>query len=290
MLLISCLKQIGFILYPHSYFQHITQHSNLTKPLTTQQNHTMSKIKLENLQRVYVDIKLREKDLASLSPTHSHYLKNVLRMETGDYLRVFNAENGEFLATIESSSKKNCVVKIAEIIRKPSTPNTKIHLFFPPIKKDRLDFLIEKAVELGVTDLHPILTQRGNIRDLNCARITSQMIEAAEQCERLDIPTLHPLLPLNTLLSTLSHPIMAAIERSEGATQDLKQALSNYNFGTDNHIRFLIGPEGGWSEEEREALLNHPSVIPITLGPRILRVETACLTCLAALTIFTPPL
>lgn len=242
------------------------------------------------LPRLYFGGKLAKDDVTELPAPSAHYLKNVLRMETGDYLRVFNAENGEFLATIESSSKKNCVVKIAEIIRKPSTPNTKIHLFFPPIKKDRLDFLIEKAVELGVTDLHPILTQRGNIRDLNCARITSQMIEAAEQCERLDIPTLHPLLPLNTLLNTLSHPIMAAIERSEGATQDLKQALSNYdyNFGTDNHIRFLIGPEGGWSEEERESLLNNPSIIPITLGPGILRVETACLTCLAAAVILTP--
>lgn len=257
---------------------------------SNEDNHQNSLKKQEpsKLPRLYFGGELAKDVIIDLPAPSAHYLKNVLRMETGDYLRVFNAENGEFLATIESSSKKNCVVKIAEILREPSTQKTKIHLFFPPIKKDRLDFLIEKAVELGVTDLHPILTQRGNIRDLNYVRITSQMIEAAEQCERLDIPTLHPLLPLNTLLNTLSHPIMAAIERSEGATQDLKQALSNYNFGTDNHIRFLIGPEGGWSEEEREALLNHPSVIPITLGPRILRVETACLTCLAGAVILTP--
>lgn len=247
----------------------------------------LQKQNLSKLPRLYLNSKLSADIIIELPPPSAHYLKNVLRMETGDGLRVFNTENGEFLATLDSSSKKNCIVKIGEILRQPTAIKTHIHLFFPPIKKDRLDFLIEKAVELGVTDLHPILTGRGNIRDINDARITAQIVEAGEQCERMDIPTLHPLLSLNTILSSLPRPMMAAIERGEGVTDDLNQALSAHDFQTHPNIHFIVGPEGGWSEEERDILLNNPLIIPITLGPRILRVETACLTCLAAVNILT---
>ncbi len=255
--------------------------------MTYKSNHdaienSLMKQNLSKLPRLFLCSELSTDIVIELPPPSAHYLKNVLRMETGDDLRVFNAESGEFLATLDSSSKKSCVVKIGEILREPAAINNHIHLFFPPIKKDRLDFLIEKAVELGVTELHPILTQRGNIREVNESRILSQIIEASEQCERMDMPILHSLLNLNHALNSFSSPMMVAIERGEGVTHDLNQALSAHDFHAHPNIGFMVGPEGGWSEEERAFLLSNPSITPISLGPRILRVETACLICLAA--------
>jgi 16S rRNA (uracil1498-N3)-methyltransferase len=148
--------------------------------------------------------------------------------------------------------------------------NQEIHLFFSPLKKDRNDMLIEKAVELGVTHFHPVLFSRSIVRDIKPDRITAQIIEAAEQCERLSIPILHPLRDFKKALSDWNAdiPLMAAIERMDAvhlSRIDLKSMKTG----------LCIGPEGGITPEETDILGTKTFVTPVSLGPNILRAETA---------------
>ena len=147
----------------------------------------------------------------------------------------------------------------------------RVHLYFAPIKKDRLGFLIEKSVELGVTDLHPVITERTQNRKANPDKIQKQIIEAAEQCERIDIPRIHPVISFRDLPDT---PIYCAQER-EGA------AL--FNPAPSDEISILIGPEGGWSADEVKTLSSSANISAVSLGSRILRAETAAMFMLSRL-------
>lgn len=147
----------------------------------------------------------------------AHYLKNVLRKTEGEYVRLFNGRDGEWVYCLTALGKKGAEARAQEQIRAQTEKNRKIHAYFPPIKKNRMDFMIEKAVELGVTDLHPILTQNTETRKINEDRLQAQIIEAAEQCERLDLPILHPLSDIFAALKSCSAPVYAAIERIEAA-------------------------------------------------------------------------
>lgn len=210
---------------------------------------------------------------AALSPAQAHYLKNVLRKQPGDSLRLFNGESGEYLARIETLSKKDGRAALTKQIKEQTAPAFKTRLLFAPIKKARIDILIEKAVELGATDLHPILTQRTENRKLNEQRLRAQIIEAAEQCERLTIPALHPLQKLESVLSNWNEtPLYAALERAHAPT--LSQTLK------PGDKAFLIGPEGGFAPEEI-TIIEKSNAAPVSLGENILRAETAALLCLS---------
>lgn len=213
-----------------------------------------------------------------LGQPQAHYLKTVLRRQEGDFLRVFNGKDGEFRARIEALDKKSCLIVPAELIRPQPDPGPAFHLLFCPLKKDRLYFLVEKAVELGVTGLHPVLSERTEIRKINAGRIQAHIIEASEQCERLILPMLYPLTPLETALRDVpalcGGRLFAALERSE---------LEGFgpDFQDGEGAACLIGPEGGWSEAEKNRFQNDPQVEIFSLGSGILRAETAALTCLA---------
>ncbi len=224
--------------------------------------------------RLYTPDALAENTENTLDKDKAHYLKTVLRLNVGDHIRLFNPQNGEWIAELSALSKKEALVIPKTQIRTPEKLTESLHLLFPPIKKNRMDFLIEKAVELGATDIHPVLTSRTQMRKINVDRINAQIIEAAEQCERLDIPTLHKLTDMDKKLAAWSETdtIACALER-EKSINTVQSTASN--------SAFLIGPEGGFDDQERKFLLNCAVITPVSLGQRILRAETAALYCLS---------
>lgn len=204
-----------------------------------------------------------------------HYLKNVLRKSQGDKIRVFNGRDGEWIASISAFSKKSGAAQLDERIKDQPLQVRKVHLFFSPIKKQRMDFLIEKAVELGVTDIYPVLMNRTENRKVNESRMFSQIIEAAEQCERLDVPVLHDVMKLPQILGQADIiPLYVALERHDGAKEIAK-------FDFDGACGFIIGPEGGFDDDERAMILTASGINVISLGDTILRTETAAVACLS---------
>lgn len=230
------------------------------------------------LSRVYVDAPLSEGAEHIVSESIHHYLKNVMRLEAGAQLRVFNGRDGEFLGIISEIDKKRCVLKFQKLLKTQPSAERKVHLLFAPIKKERMEWLIEKSVELGVTDLHPVLTQNTDIRKLNDEKMAAQIIEAAEQCERMTIPTLHRCEDLWKVLGgwVCETPILAAIERVEEA-KPLSSAIPA------GDVAFLIGPAGGFTAEEKEKMMKMREITPISLGETILRAETAAIAALSRL-------
>ena len=230
------------------------------------------------LPRLFVDAPLSNSATVPLSPDQTHYLKTVMRRPEDAELRLFNGRDGEWLGRLAFSGKKDGSVTLTRQIRNAAPRPLKLHLLFAPIKKDRMDFMVEKAVELGVTDLHPVLTQYTTIRDINPERMTRQIIEAAEQCERLDIPTLHPLRSLKDLPKSWSKgiPVFAALERMDAVAIGALPAIPQ-------ELGLLIGPEGGFSEDERDSLTKEAGVTAVSLGDQILRAETAAIFGLSAL-------
>lgn len=229
------------------------------------------KTKISKTPRLYVEAALKKGEITPLSPALAHYLRNVLRQGEGDTLRLFNGRDGEWRATLTAIDKKSARAVPQEQIAGQPDNAPRIHLLFAPIKKTRLEWLIEKAVELGATDLHPVLTQNTEMRHLNTERLVAQIIGAAEQCERLDVPALHPLRSLDEALQDWDKtiPLYAALERAD------MPLLSDMN--TPAPCAVLIGPEGGFTAEEKDRLLANPAIQPVSLGPRILRAETAAL-------------
>lgn len=235
----------------------------------------MSKNDYIKLPRLYVDQELQENGNLCFSKEQAHYLKNVIRKQPGDELRLFNGHDGEWLAALSTISKKDAQANIREQIAEQTKTTPEIHLLFAPIRKARMDFLVEKAVELGVTHLHPVLTQNTENRQINEERIQTQIIEAAEQCERLDIPVLHGPQKIEGLTNDWKNniTIYACIERDDSPL--LKNALSGAPYA------FLIGPEGGFTIEEKDFLSTHEFIKPVSLGAQILRSETAAILALS---------
>lgn len=227
------------------------------------------------LPRLYLDVPLSAGGDIPLDPGQAHYLGTVLRRRPGDGFRAFNGRDGEFLCRLQACSKKGGEATAETMLRPQGNPPRPVALYFSPIKKARLDWLVEKAVELGATALHPVITQNAEARDLNMERTKTRIIEAAEQCERLDIPSLHPPIKLAAIPQDIR--IFACIERSNPDTPTLAKAVPE-----TGDIALLIGPEGGFSNDEIAALLRSKNITPVTLGPRILRAETAVCAALAA--------
>lgn len=207
-----------------------------------------------------------------LSREHAHYLGTVLRKREGDQVRLFNEKDGEWSAEIIGAGRKSMQIRVVEQLREPKeVPD--IRLLFTPLRRHRTATLIEKATELGVRTLQPILTDRTQYPKLNSDRVLAQLIEAAEQTERLDLPDPCDLCPLDEALSE-ARPLLFADEAGGG--QSVQSVLS----GLTTPIDLLIGPEGGFTEEERDKLLKRPQTFAVTLGPRILRADTAAISLL----------
>jgi 16S rRNA (uracil1498-N3)-methyltransferase len=231
------------------------------------------------LPRLYVDTHLEINQKIDLSREQFHYLKNVMRKNTGERIRVFNSDDGEWLAEIENLSKASAGLVLINRLVEPARHGDELILIFTPIKKARLDVLIEKATELGVNKFQPVLTEYTDVRAINLERIQKQIIEACEQCEAINIPTIEPLQDLFTYLDKARKDIsvLACIER---------QAQSACFSDAARKIRgvpaILVGPEGGFSETEKAALRKYENLIFTSLGHRVLRSETAAICAISA--------
>ncbi len=219
--------------------------------------------------RLYTPANLVSGGHAVLDEGQAHYLKNVLRRGPGDILRLFNGQDGEFLGRIAAIGKKNAEIELETLLRPQLPLKRRVHLFFAPIKKNRMDFLIEKAVELGVTDLHPIVTRYTEVRALKEDRLQAQIIEAAEQCERLDLPVLQPVIDMFAAVKHYNGDILACIERGDHPAPQAQRMAGD--------VAGLIGPEGGFTLEEIERLSAQENIKFVSLGDNILRAETAAL-------------
>ena len=226
------------------------------------------------LIRLYIDAALSGGAVIELPKEQRHYLLNVLRKKNGDALRVFNGQDGEWRAKILETSKKLTRIEVLEQLRPPqSSPD--ITLCFAPVRKHRTAFIAEKATELGVSLLQPVITARTQYPKLNLEKMQMQIIEAAEQTERLDIPALSAPLSLDEMLSALSDRTIFFADEAGDARPALEAIRADSNLAA-----ILIGPEGGFTDAERAALRGRDNVVPISLGPRILRADTAALSVL----------
>lgn len=224
--------------------------------------------------RLYVECDLQKGTQFSLQDDHAHYLRHVMRQTLNAPVRLFNGRVGEWAARISKLDKKMVEVEVLDQLRPHPLTHPVYALGFAPLKGPRLDILIEKAVELGVSHLYPVMTAFTQNRHMNAARINRQIIEAAEQCERLTLPTLHEPRSLKDFIETAPQPIYAALER---AAHPHIKSLSAQEWS------FLVGPEGGFSQEEKEFLMGHEKIQALSLGENILRAETAALAGLSFL-------
>ena len=194
----------------------------------------------------------------------------------GDRVRLFNAQDGEWLAQVEMLGKNRGEARCLEQLRPPQ-PEPGPWLAFAPIKKDRLDMIVEKAVELGVEKLIPVITRRTENRRLKMERLHQHVIEAAEQCERLSLPEVGEPVQVDKLktLWPAERTLLVGAERREALP--LATALK----GQGQCVGVLIGPEGGFEDKELDDVLNLPFSVAVNLGPRILRAETAATAALS---------
>jgi 16S rRNA (uracil1498-N3)-methyltransferase len=235
------------------------------------------------MTRLYHADDLYVSQLLTLGEGQTHYLRHVLRATIGHRLAIFNERDGEWSAVLTSLSKAIATVTIEKQLR-PAVTGPDVSLLFAPIKHDPLAFLIEKATELGVRHFHPVMTERCNISRVNHDRVLSNLIEAAQQSERFDIPTLYPLMPLRETLSNWHPHISLLVCQERGEVPPIVEALRLLPF--NEPIGFLVGPEGGFSHQEIAYLKSFSFTKSVSLGPRILRAETAALaavTCYQAL-------
>ena len=216
---------------------------------------------------------------ARIAATHEqgNYLLNVLRLKDSDAILVFNGRDGEWRAKISKADRKDCALEIEEKVRE-QTPLPDLHYLFAPLKHARLDYMVQKAVELGAGKLRPVLTQFTQVSRVNLARMQANAIEAAEQCGILAIPEIEAPRKLVDALADWD-PSRRLIFCDEAApTASPADALKNL---PRSPVALLIGPEGGFSESERADLLRRPYVTALSLGPRILRADTAAVAALA---------
>ena len=226
----------------------------------------------KSLPRLYVDAPMDAGVAVPLDKAQAHYVVTVMRRQVGDALLVFNGREGEWRGEIVDIGKKRAMLQLAERTKEQEAL-TGVTLAFAPIKKGPIDVLVEKAVELGVEMLQPVLTQRTNAARIGAERMEKTIIEAAEQCGRTALATLHAPVRLEKWLASREPTPLYFADENGGA-----DALATY---TPPPATILVGPEGGFTDEEREMVRAAPNTVAISLGPRILRAETAALAAIA---------
>lgn len=228
-------------------------------------------------ERLFVERPLESGVHIELGTDQAHYLLNVLRMPEGAELLIFNGQDGEWRARLVVGRKKSATLQVQSQTR-PQLPGPDIEYLFAPLKHARLDYMVQKAVELGVSRLAPVLTRRTVPDRVNLQRMRANAIEAAEQCGVLRIPAIDEPQDLTRRLSAwdAARPLVFCDEAAP--VQDPLSALSRIKPGP---CAVLVGPEGGFDAGERQALLSHPFVTAVSLGPRIMRADTAAVAILS---------
>jgi len=224
--------------------------------------------------RLFVGSPLHAGARTEATGPQAHYLRTVMRREPGDGITLFNGADGEWLAHIAMLRRDSAALLVDRLLR-PQAPEPDLWLLFAPLKRDATDLLVQKATELGVAALMPVLTERANAARLNLDRLAAIATEAAEQSERLTVPRIEQPRRLAEVLANWpdERVLVVAVERAGAPGVPAMRAPA----------ALLVGPEGGFAPAELDALRRHPFVQPATLGPRILRAETAAIVGLALL-------
>jgi 16S rRNA (uracil1498-N3)-methyltransferase len=228
--------------------------------------------------RLYVDTMLAAGASVELDRAQGHYLTHVLRLKAGQPVLLFNGRDGEWRANIAEAGKRTVVLAVSDQTR-PQTAPTDLHYLFVPLKSARLDYMVQKAVEMGACRLQPVLTQHGQVTRINRDRMRANAIEAAEQCGILSLPEIADPLPLGRLIAQREPGRWLVFCDEDAETSDPLAALRAVP--TRSPLAVLIGPEGGFAADERATLIKLPDVARLSLGPRILRADTAAVAALA---------
>lgn len=232
---------------------------------------------MASIIRLFMDCPLHGGQLVDLREDQAHYVNNVMRMKVGDRVALFNGREGEWSVRIVEARKKRCSVEVIEQTREQETcPD--LWLVFAPIKKQRLDFIIEKATELGVSAFQPVITRRTIVSKTRTERLHAQAIEASEQCERLNIPVVEEAVSLAQLLKDWPQDRTLFVLDERGGARPINEALKASNLSAH---AILSGPEGGFEPSELDLLGKLPFVVRISVGPRILRADTAALAAIS---------
>jgi 16S rRNA (uracil1498-N3)-methyltransferase len=229
------------------------------------------------IPRLFVTASLAEGQQVALDSDRTHYLKNVMRRNLGDEVGLFNGRDGEWLGRIATFGRNSAAVELTHQ-RRPQAAGPDIWLAFAPVKRARIDFIAEKATELGVSLLWPVMTRRAEASRVNIERLANIAIEAAEQTERLDVPEVREAIQFDKMLAEWPPERTLFVCAEAGAALPIAAAVTAHKASPAG---FLIGPEGGFAPGELDALRKLPFVVAIGLGPRLLRAETAAVAALA---------
>ncbi|MER8474654.1 16S rRNA (uracil(1498)-N(3))-methyltransferase [Mesorhizobium sp. M0563] len=229
------------------------------------------------MQRLFVPDELGPDTEFDVGPQQSHYLSHVLRLGEGAEILVFNGRDGEWSAAIAAKSKKALRLKVLELQR-PQPPLPDLVYCFAPLKQGRLDYLVQKVVEMGAGILQPVITQHTQVARPGIERLRANVVEAAEQCGILAVPEVREAERFERLLAGWDKGRRLIFCDEDAATNNPLPALQAVR---ENKLALLVGPEGGFSDEERRMLRALPFVTAIPLGPRILRADTAAVAALA---------
>lgn len=232
----------------------------------------------KTLPRLFIDIAMSAGVEIELDKDQTNYLVNVLRRGAGDQCVVFNGRDGAFLAEIARASKKTVTLTLVEQSAE-QTPPSDLWYGFAPIR--RLDYIVQKATEMGAGMIQPVITRYVQNPKINPEKLAANAIEAAEQCEVLSVPRVEPAIPFARLIETWTEVhgdrvlVFCDEESASSSPVDTLAGLEGRRIG------LIIGPEGGFAPEERDMLRAQPYVTPISLGPRILRADTAAVAAMA---------
>ena len=239
------------------------------------------KTKFKNVIRLYCNQKLSLNNIIVLNKTDTHYLKNVMRCKKNDQINLFNENDQEFYCKILEIKKYETILEIFELSTNTEIIND-IFLIFSLVKRNKMDFIIQKATELGVRKIFPILTERSSIRDINPSRMVAIAKEASEQSNRISIPEISNLMTIQELLEQWDK------KRSILYADEILKINKNLTIlNRKNFVKssLLVGPEGGFSHEENDMLKTYKYVFPISFGETILRSDTAAIVGLSYLNI-----
>jgi 16S rRNA (uracil1498-N3)-methyltransferase len=228
--------------------------------------------------RLFIDAALAPGASVALERSQSNYLGNVLRLAEGGTILVFNGRDGEWQASIRGRKRPDSLDIVARTRPQDRLPD--LVYVFAPLKHARLDYMVQKAVEMGASSLQPVLTRFTQVSRVNEERMRANVIEAAEQCGILSIATVAEPVPLDRYLNQRQPQRLLVFCDEAADTTNPLQALQGDPTAAQG-VDILIGPEGGFAEEERALLLRHPRILRLSLGPRVLRADTAAVAALA---------
>jgi 16S rRNA (uracil1498-N3)-methyltransferase len=228
--------------------------------------------------RLFVDAHLGSGETVALDRNQSNYLGNVLRLKASDAVLVFNGRDGEWRAEIGGRKRADTLTVLHQTRPQHGLPD--IAYVFAPLKHARLDYMVQKAVEMGASRLQPVLTRFTQVSRVNGERMRANVIEAAEQCGIISLAEVADPIPLDRFLGQREASRLLVFCDEAAELGDPLKTLQNGGSAAGG-IDILIGPEGGFAEEERELLLRQPNILRLSLGPRILRADTAAVSALA---------